>query len=121
MSLKQIESSEGINFNMIQPPSGEALLPAIVVDRKDLEMGKIACVRMVGFMNQAAVDETLASGVVTFYSRSRQEIWKKGETSGNILRLIALYSDCDDDSLLALVDAVGPTCHTDAQSCFETE
>lgn len=119
MNMRLLTSSEGLPFNMSQGKEGESLLPAVVVDRVNLEMGQLACVRMLGYMNRQAVDATLESGFVTFYSRSRDELWQKGASSGNLLRLIALYADCDNDSLLALVNAVGPTCHYGTESCFE--
>ncbi|TAL15261.1 phosphoribosyl-AMP cyclohydrolase [Patescibacteria group bacterium] len=82
-------------------------------------MGEIACIRMVGFMNQPALDETQNSGLVTFFSRTTGELWTKGKSSGNVLQVDKIYVDCDADSLLITVDAVGPTCHTGAESCFE--
>lgn len=77
-------------------------------------------VLMMAWMNAAAVAETLASGHVTYWSRSRQELWKKGETSGHIQRLVELRIDCDRDCLLALVDQTGPACHTNRRTCFYT-
>jgi phosphoribosyl-ATP pyrophosphohydrolase/phosphoribosyl-AMP cyclohydrolase len=88
------------------------LLPAVVQDRLTGQ------VRMVGWMNREAVARTLESGKVTFYSRSRGKIWEKGETSGNHLLVRSLFVDCDADTLLVLVDPVGPTCHTGRPSCF---
>lgn len=87
------------------------LVPAIVQDR-------IGMVRMLGYMNRAALDATIASGFVTFFSRSKQRLWVKGESSGNRLRLIDLAADCDRDALLVRVDPEGPTCHTGIDSCF---
>jgi phosphoribosyl-ATP pyrophosphohydrolase/phosphoribosyl-AMP cyclohydrolase len=77
-------------------------------------------VLMVGFMNQEAVVKTLAEKRVTFYSRSRKRLWTKGETSGNYLDLLDLKLDCDNDSLLVIVRSQGPTCHTGADTCFNT-
>lgn len=89
------------------------LLPAVVQDAATGE------VLMLGYMNAEALRETLASGQVTFYSRSRQQLWKKGEQSGHRLRLRELRLDCDADALLARVDAVGPgVCHKGYRSCF---
>ena len=77
-------------------------------------------VLMMAWMNAAAVSETLATGRMTYWSRSRQQFWKKGETSGHVQRLIELRIDCDRDCLLALVDQTGPACHTNRRSCFYT-
>jgi phosphoribosyl-ATP pyrophosphohydrolase/phosphoribosyl-AMP cyclohydrolase len=91
------------------------LVPAIVQDHQTRE------VLMLGYMNQEAVVRTLKSNRVTFYSRSRKEIWIKGETSGNTLELISMYMDCDQDALLVLARPKGPTCHTGEYSCFGVE
>ncbi|MCA9626493.1 MAG: phosphoribosyl-AMP cyclohydrolase, partial [Myxococcales bacterium] len=88
------------------------LVPVVVQDRITGQ------VRMLAWMNQEALHQTLDSGLVTFFSRSRQALWVKGETSGNHLKLHSLSADCDGDTLLALVDPVGPSCHTGRQSCF---
>lgn len=89
----------------------EGLLPAIVQDRSGQ-------VRMLGYMDRAALSATLDSRWVTFFSRSKQRLWTKGETSGNRLRLVALDADCDSDALLITVDAEGPTCHRGTTTCF---
>ena len=73
---------------------------------------------MLGYMNEEALRRTVESGLVTFWSRSRQSIWQKGETSGNLLRLVELRQDCDGDALLVLAEPAGPTCHTGEPSCF---
>ncbi|GAA4037981.1 phosphoribosyl-AMP cyclohydrolase [Parerythrobacter jejuensis] len=73
---------------------------------------------MVAFMDQAALDLTLSSGVAHFYSRSRARLWKKGETSGNTLAVAEVLVDCDQDALVLKVTPGGPTCHTGASSCF---
>ncbi len=75
-------------------------------------------VLMVAWMNRAAIEQTLATGRVIYFSRSRGELWAKGETSGNVQRLIDLRHDCDSDALLALIDQKGPACHTGTRSCF---
>ncbi|CAM3190269.1 bifunctional: phosphoribosyl-AMP cyclohydrolase (N-terminal); phosphoribosyl-ATP pyrophosphatase (C-terminal) [Xenorhabdus nematophila ATCC 19061] len=75
-------------------------------------------VLMMGYMNQEALNVTLASGKVTFFSRTKQRLWTKGESSGHFLNLVSIYSDCDNDTLLALVDPIGPTCHKGTESCF---
>ncbi|MDP8922225.1 MAG: bifunctional phosphoribosyl-AMP cyclohydrolase/phosphoribosyl-ATP diphosphatase HisIE [Chloroflexota bacterium] len=90
------------------------LLPAIV---QDARTGQVL---MLGYMNRESYARTLDEGVAWFYSRSRQRLWKKGETSGNILRVCAVKLDCDGDTILVLADPVGPTCHTGGPSCFFT-
>ena len=78
-------------------------------------------VLMLGYMNQEAIDETNSTGFVTFWSRSRQRIWQKGETSGNRLELRRLYLDCDRDTVLVIARPMGPTCHTGRRSCFQED
>ncbi|UHQ24914.1 bifunctional phosphoribosyl-AMP cyclohydrolase/phosphoribosyl-ATP diphosphatase HisIE [Lysobacter sp. 5GHs7-4] len=90
----------------------EGLLPAIVQDAATLR------VLMLGYMNREALARTLASGQVTFYSRSRQRLWTKGETSGHVLELVAIETDCDGDTLLVQARPQGPTCHLGRASCF---
>lgn len=92
---------------------GDGLLPAIV-------QGRDGMVRMLGYMNREALEATLGSGLVTFFSRSKGRLWVKGEGSGNRLRLVELAADCDGDALLVLADPEGPTCHTGAANCFAT-
>lgn len=91
---------------------GEGLLPAIVQDAGNLR------VLMLGYMNAEALAATQTSGYVTFYSRSKQRLWKKGETSGHLLELVSLQADCDNDTLLILARPQGPTCHLQRDSCF---
>lgn len=91
---------------------GDGLLPAVVQHAMD---GRVL---MLGYMNQAALTTTLASGKVTFYSRSRQRQWTKGETSGHALNLVSIHADCDADSVLLLAEPIGPTCHRGTDSCF---
>ena len=88
------------------------LLPAIIQDAKTKN------VLMLGFMNKEAYEKTLQSGKVTFWSRSRQTLWTKGETSGNFLELVSLSADCDHDTLLVKVIPHGPTCHTGTDTCW---
>jgi phosphoribosyl-ATP pyrophosphohydrolase/phosphoribosyl-AMP cyclohydrolase len=88
------------------------LLPAIVQDAGTLR------VLMLGYMSRESLAATLASGQVTFFSRSRNTLWTKGETSGNTLRLVSVDTDCDRDSLLVLARPNGPTCHLGTPSCF---
>lgn len=92
----------------------EGLLPAIV---QDAVTGKVL---MQGYMNLKALTTTLESGKVTFFSRSKQRLWQKGETSGNTLDLVEIGCDCDHDSLLVMVNPNGPTCHTGEESCWFT-
>jgi len=73
---------------------------------------------MLGYMNEESLRRTLASGEVWFYSRSRQELWHKGATSGNKLKLVSISKDCEDNSLLVKAHPIGPTCHTGRKSCF---
>jgi phosphoribosyl-ATP pyrophosphohydrolase/phosphoribosyl-AMP cyclohydrolase len=90
----------------------QKLLPVIVQHARSGE------VLMLGYMNEEALILTRESGFVTFYSRSRQRLWRKGETSGHTLRVVELRQDCDGDALLILAEPAGPTCHTGRPSCF---
>ena len=91
---------------------GDGLLPAIVQDAGNLR------VLMLGYMNAEALAVTRSSGHVTFYSRSKKRLWKKGETSGHVLELVSIQADCDNDTLLVLAHPHGPTCHLQRDSCF---
>lgn len=73
---------------------------------------------MLGYMNEEALAQTTATGLVTFWSRSRSTLWQKGQSSGNVLRVVELRQDCDGDALLVLAEPAGPTCHTGSPSCF---
>jgi phosphoribosyl-AMP cyclohydrolase len=75
-------------------------------------------VLMLAWMNKDALEETLATGRVCYWSRSRRQLWRKGETSGHVQRLVEARLDCDGDTVLLLVDQVGPACHTGAHNCF---
>lgn len=88
------------------------LVPAVI---QDAENGDVL---MVGYMNAEAVERTISTGRVTFWSRSRQKYWVKGETSGNIQVVKGIYVDCDQDCLLVKVDQMGPACHEGYRSCF---
>jgi len=88
------------------------LIAAIVQDARNGE------VLMLGYMNKESLRRTLASGDVWFYSRSRQGLWHKGETSGNFLRLESITQDCDSDALLIKAEPTGPVCHTGNRTCF---
>lgn len=91
------------------------LIPVVVQHARSGE------VLMVGYMNALALQRTIESGLVTFWSRSRIMLWQKGETSGNLLRLVELRQDCDGDALLARAEPTGPTCHTGKWSCFHRD
>ncbi|MDH4474249.1 MAG: bifunctional phosphoribosyl-AMP cyclohydrolase/phosphoribosyl-ATP diphosphatase HisIE [Fluviicola sp.] len=88
------------------------LISAIIQDARTQQ------VLMLGYMNETTLQQTIDTGIVTFYSRSRQEIWVKGATSGNYLRLVSWSADCDSDALLITALPDGPTCHTGSVSCF---
>ncbi|MEZ5959018.1 MAG: bifunctional phosphoribosyl-AMP cyclohydrolase/phosphoribosyl-ATP diphosphatase HisIE [Hyphomonadaceae bacterium] len=94
---------------------GDGLVCAVAQDALTLQ------VLIVAWMNRAALEETLSSGEATFFSRSRQERWRKGETSGNRLRVCSITMDCDGDALLLKVEPIGPACHLGNTSCFGAE
>lgn len=96
-----------IDFN-----KSAGLIPAVIQDDVTQQ------VLMLGYMNEEAYRQTLATGLVTFFSRSRQQIWIKGATSGNYLYVVHITTDCDSDSLLIRVQPAGPVCHTGSVSCF---
>lgn len=93
----------------------QGLIPAVVQD------ANTAKVLMVGWLNEEALETTVFTGQVHFWSRSRQQLWRKGETSGNILELVSIASDCDKDTLLIKAVPAGPICHTGDVSCFDNE
>jgi len=101
-----------VNLDCVSWEKMENLVPAVVQDAQTLQ------VLMVGYMNREALTTTLESKRVTFFSRSKQRLWQKGETSGNFLDLVSVELDCDGDSLLCLANPVGPTCHRNTESCF---
>ena len=92
----------------------DGLLPVIVQDAVTLK------VLMLGYMNCEAFEKTVAEGKVTFYSRTRNTLWTKGETSGHFLNVVSMYADCDSDTLLVKANPIGPTCHRGTASCFDT-
>lgn len=100
------------NFNFTKLSDG--LLPVIIQDADTLK------VLMLGYMNREAFDKTIATGNVTFFSRTRNTLWTKGETSGHFLKLVDMYEDCDADTLLVMARPIGPTCHRGTTSCFDT-
>lgn len=91
----------------------DGVVLAVVQDARTL------MVLMVGVMNKEAFDQTIKTGKVTFWSRARRELWTKGETSGNYLKLEQILVDCDKDTVICMVKPAGPTCHTGAASCFQ--
>ena len=99
-----------IDFN-----KGDGLVPVIIQNAQTMQ------VLMLGYMNKEAFDQTIETKKVTFYSRSKQRLWMKGESSGNTLSVIDIKMDCDHDSLLIFVNPKGPTCHTGSTSCFKEE
>ena len=101
---------EKINFKKLN-----GLVPAIIIDNSNNN------VLMLGYMNKEAVEQTLEKGKVVFYSRTKQKLWMKGETSGNYLNVVSINTDCDNDTLLIYANPVGPTCHTGAYSCFSNQ
>jgi len=94
---------------------GNGLVPAVIQDNRTLQ------VLMVGYMNEEAFNKTVSEGRVTFFSRSKNRLWTKGETSGNYLIVNNITTDCDNDSLLIKVEPSGPVCHTGTKSCFGGE
>lgn len=98
-----------VNFNK----TSDNLIPAIIQDNETKN------VLMLGYMNQEALDKTLATNKVTFFSRTKNRLWTKGEESGNFLELISIKEDCDNDTLLVKVKPVGPTCHTGLDTCWQ--
>jgi phosphoribosyl-AMP cyclohydrolase / phosphoribosyl-ATP pyrophosphohydrolase len=94
---------------------GNGLVPAVIQDNNTLQ------VLMVGYMNEEAFNKTCDDGKVTFFSRSKNCLWTKGETSGNFLYVKEITTDCDNDALLIMVDPAGPVCHTGKKSCFGEE
>ena len=88
------------------------LIPAVV---QDAENGDVL---MLAYMNRQSLEKTFESGYTWFYSRSRQELWNKGATSGHLQKIVEIYADCDDDTFLFVVEQTGNACHTGAHSCF---
>ena len=97
-----------LNFNKL---TGD-LLPAVIQDNTT---GKVL---MLGFMNKEAYDKTVESNLVTFYSRTKNRLWTKGEESGNFLNVVSMQADCDQDTLLIKVNPVGPVCHKGTDTCW---
>lgn len=108
-------STDAPNDDELDWQKSDGLLPAIVQHWRD---GRVL---MLGYMNPEALRQTRDSGSVTFYSRSKQRLWTKGESSGNTLKTKSIHIDCDRDTILVLADPVGPTCHTGTGTCFGDE
>ncbi|MCI5044912.1 MAG: bifunctional phosphoribosyl-AMP cyclohydrolase/phosphoribosyl-ATP diphosphatase HisIE [Aquisalinus sp.] len=102
-----------IDISSLDWQKGNGLLPAVVQDADTMQ------VLMLGYMSEKALEQTYATGLVTFFSRSRNEIWQKGETSGNTLRVVSVRVDCDNDTLLVQARPAGPVCHLGTPSCFD--
>ena len=100
------------NYLKLNFEKGGGLIPAIIQDEKTNH------VLMLGYMNTSALKKTLETGKVTFYSRTKKDLWTKGETSGHFLNVSTILTDCDDDTLLISVHPDGPTCHTGDITCF---
>lgn len=106
-----IDNLNSIDFSK----SSDGLIPAVIQDNATLQ------VLMLGYMNKDALEATLASKKVTFFSRSKERLWVKGETSENYLLLEDIFIDCDNDTILVMATPCGPTCHTGSISCFTTQ
>lgn len=103
---------QNMDMNSLDFSKGNGLLPVIIQDAVTLQ------VLMQAYMNREACEQTIKTGLVTFYSRSKKRLWTKGETSGNYLHAEEMFSDCDNDCLLIMVRPAGPACHTGNTSCF---
>ena len=99
-------------MNLEQYFTKSHLIPCIVQDKSTGQ------VLMLAYMNRESLQKTLETGYTWFWSRSRQELWNKGATSGHLQKVLSLTADCDNDTLLALVEQTGPACHTGSHSCF---
>lgn len=104
--------SNSFDLAAVDWAKSDGLVPAIVQDAASLR------VLMLGYVNEAALRQTMATGLVTFFSRSKQRLWQKGETSGHTLRVRDIRLDCDGDTFLIMADPVGPTCHRGTRTCF---
>ncbi len=100
-------------INKLDFKKGNGILPAVIQDSETRQ------VLMLGYMNREALDRTLRDGRVTFYSRSKERLWTKGETSGNFLEVKGIKTDCDNDTILVQASPAGPVCHTGSDTCFD--
>ena len=105
--MKEFKNISQVNFEKLG-----GLVPAVIQDNATMK------VLMVGFMNREALEKTEELGKVTFFSRTKNRLWTKGEESGNFLNVVSILVDCDDDTLLIKANPVGPVCHTGADTCF---
>ncbi len=113
--LEKMAPGDGVPLSEVLdalPWNADGLLPAIAQQH---DTGRVL---MLAWMNREALEETLTTGRVCYFSRSRRTLWRKGESSGQVQRLVELRFDCDGDTLLLLVDQTGPACHTGRRSCF---
>jgi len=110
--MSEIENVNFEEFNKKLKYDANGLIPAIIQDEQD------NTILMLGYMNKESLKMTIEKNMVTFWSRSRQKYWTKGETSGNFLELVEMYTDCDADTILVKAKPKGPTCHTGKRSCF---
>jgi phosphoribosyl-ATP pyrophosphohydrolase/phosphoribosyl-AMP cyclohydrolase len=110
VKIRNVEDVETLEWQKM-----DGLIPAIVQDVFD---GRVL---MQAFMNREALTHSLQSGSVTFWSRSRQQLWTKGETSGNTLKLVTVHADCDNDCLLVMAVPAGPICHRNTDTCFDDD
>ncbi len=108
--MKLLNEVSQIDFSKL-----DGLVPAVIQDDKN------RLVLMVGFMNREAVQKTIETGLVTFYSRTKARLWTKGEESGNFLKVVSILTDCDNDTLLIKANPAGPVCHTGSDTCFSEE
>ena len=115
MSAPKPGPFEGFDPGRVVYGASDGLVPGVVQDRTD---GRVL---MVAYLDAEAVAATLATGQVHFHSRSRGALWRKGETSGNVLELRSIALDCDGDAVLLMVDPTGPTCHRGTRSCFDVD
>ncbi len=110
MSLMKQEQLQSLDWAKV-----DNLMPVVVQNKTS---GKVL---MLGYVNQESLAATLESGKMTFFSRTKQRLWCKGEQSGNLLNVIEISSDCDNDTLLAIVEPIGPTCHLGNETCFKND
>ncbi|MEG0229355.1 MAG: phosphoribosyl-AMP cyclohydrolase [Oscillospiraceae bacterium] len=104
-----------VKFNIEKCFEKSELIPTCIIEKNTNEL------LMLAYMNKESLEITLDTGYTCFYSRSRKKLWKKGETSGNIQKVISIYADCDFDTLKIIVEQTGPACHTGSKSCFFNE
>lgn len=120
--FRVVTSPDDLDYSKtVDKESGELIVSVIAVDIPAMATQGMRAILMQPWANRAAVEATLTTGIATFWSRSRQCLWVKGETSNNYLRLRGAYTDCDGDTLLLNVRPMGPACHTGMSSCFEDD